>query len=73
MDKEVKHITITRKELEKLSASYKKENAGKVVLIVENRYRIFVDGLYTSAERENDPMVTLREGEMPQYVRDFVF
>lgn len=76
MDKEIKNIT--RKELGWMIKNldinkYKKDKAKKVILIVDNRYRIFIDGLHTTAEREDNPMIVLKESQMPQYIHDFVF
>jgi len=76
MEKEIKHIT--RKELGWMNRNidlnkWKKDNAKKVILIVDNRYRIFVDGMSTNVEKEDNPMVSLTESKMPQYIHDFVF
>ena len=76
MDKEIKHIT--RKELgwmvENINLNkWKKDNAKKVILIIDNRYRIFIDGLNTNAEKEEYPMIPLKESKMPQYIHSFVF
>ena len=74
MEKEIRFIT--RKELKELcknSSRFKEENSGKLILIVDNRYRIFVNGGKTEVERENNPMVSLYESQMPQYIYDFVF
>lgn len=76
MDKQLKHIT--RKELGWMIKNldlnkWKKDKAKKVILIVDNRYRIFVDGQYTTCEKEDNSMIALKESEMPQYIHDFVF
>jgi len=76
MEKKIKHIT--RKELAWMTKNldlhkWQKDNAKKIILIVDNRYRIFVDGLETTAEREDNPMIALKESEMPRYLHDFVF
>ena len=59
-EKEIKHIT--RKELGWRNKNFNinkwtKDNAKKVILIVDNRYRIFGDGLNTTIEREDNPII----------------
>jgi uncharacterized protein YjhX (UPF0386 family) len=76
MDKELKHIT--RKELGWMVRNinltkWKKDKAKKLILVVDNRYRIFIDGQHTFVEKENNPMIALKESEMPQYIHQFVF
>lgn len=74
MNKKIRHITRKElKELCKIKHDFQKENSNKLILIVDNRYRIFIEGLKTYAEREDKPMISLKESEMPQYIYDFVF
>ncbi|KKM66275.1 hypothetical protein LCGC14_1482850 [marine sediment metagenome] len=61
---------ITRKDLKDLSTRDFNE---KTILIVDNKYRILVDGLHTTAEKEDNPMIALKESQMPSYIKNFVF
>ncbi len=73
MNKEIIHIT--SKELKKIfneNPRYHLDNAGKVILIVNNRYRIFMNGLDTEAEREDNPMIRLKVRQAPQYIRNII-
>lgn len=42
-------------------------------IIRVGKYMIFIKGLNTRAESDNNPMIPLKEYEMPRYIRDIVF
>ena len=62
-------IYLTRKDLKgKCSRDFKKGD-----LLIIGKYRVYIDGLFTYAEHDDNPMIKLKEYKIPTYIRDIVF
>ena len=62
-------VTLTRKQL-KGKSSY---DFPQGTIVKVGKYRIYINGLDTYAEHDDNPMIALKEHQMPYYIRTIVF